>query len=44
VIEALAELAQQRRRRHANVLEREQRGVGRVHPELLQPLLADHAR
>ena len=35
VVEALAVLAEQRGRRDADVLEREQRGVGRVHAELL---------
>ncbi len=43
VVEALAHLAQHRIRRHAHVLERQQRGVRGVHAELLEPLLADHA-
>ena len=43
VVEALALLAEQRLLGHAHVLEREQRGVGRVHAELLELLLADHA-
>ena len=44
MVEALALLAEQRVRGHADVLEGEQRGVGGVHAELLEPLLADHAR
>ena len=44
VVEALADLAEHGVRRHAHVLEGQQRGVGRVHAELLQALLADHAR
>ena len=43
VVEALALLAEQRVRGHAHVLEGEQRGVRRVHAELLELLLADHA-
>ena len=43
VVEALADLAEHRRLRHAHVLEGEQRGVGGVHAELLELLLADHA-
>ncbi len=42
VVEALALLAQQRVGGHAHVLEGEQRGVRRVHAELLELLLADH--
>src|SRR3954451_23314123 len=44
VVEALALLAEHRRGRHADVLEGEQRGVARVHAELLELLLADDAR
>ncbi len=43
VVEALADLAEHGVRRHAHVLEREQRGVRGVHAELLEPLLPDHA-
>jgi hypothetical protein len=43
VVEALADLAEHRRVRHADVLEGEQRGVGGVHPQLLQLALANHA-
>src|SRR5215213_3583166 len=43
VVEALALLAECGLGGHAHVLEREQRGVGGVHPELLELLLADHA-
>ena len=43
VVEALALLAEQRVLGHAHVLEGEQRGVGGVHAELLELLLADHA-
>ena len=44
MVEALADLAQDGRLGHAHVLEGQQRGVGGVHAELLQALLADHAR
>ena len=43
VVEALADLAEHRRRGHAHVLEGQQRRVGGVHAELLELLLADHA-
>jgi len=43
VVEALADLAEHRGLGHAHVLEREQRGVARVHAELLELLLADDA-
>jgi hypothetical protein len=43
VVEALALLAEDRVVRDADVLEGQQRRVRRVHPELLQALLADHA-
>ena len=44
VVEALADLAEHRGVGHAHVLEGQQRGVGGVHAELLELLLADHAR
>jgi len=43
VVEALALLAEDCGLGNAHVLEGQQRGVGGVHAELLQALLADHA-
>jgi hypothetical protein len=42
VVEALAHLAEHGGVGHAHVLEGQKRGVGGVHAELLQALLADH--
>ncbi len=44
MVEALAHLAEHGGGGHAHVLEGEQRGVGGVHAELLELLLADHSR